>query len=97
MATALRHIKECPVCFEDFDEPKILPCDHTLCKHCLERIKRGIQVKCPVCNALHGADKVRADFRLTQFLDVLKEQKNDDETQEPESSGLLIFSSYIFY
>ena len=28
----------CSVCLDDFKEPKVLPCCHTFCKHCLEKI-----------------------------------------------------------
>ena len=46
----------CPVCFEDFTEPKCLPgCAHNVCKSCLEdivrsqpRSKRGY-IECPIC------------------------------------------------
>ena len=45
----------CPICFEDFKEPKCLPsCAHNVCKSCLEDIirarpsKRGY-VECPIC------------------------------------------------
>ena len=46
----------CPVCFEDFTEPKCLPgCAHNVCKSCLEAIvrsqprsKRGY-IECPIC------------------------------------------------
>ena len=46
----------CPVCFEDFVEPKCLPgCVHNVCKICLEDIvraqpktKRGY-FECPIC------------------------------------------------
>ena len=46
----------CPVCFEDFKEPKCLPgCAHNVCKSCLEdivrtqpRSKRGY-IECPIC------------------------------------------------
>ena len=46
----------CPVCFEDFVEPKCLPsCAHNICKGCLEDIikarvrKSSVHFKCPIC------------------------------------------------
>ena len=30
----------CSVCLDDFKDPKVLPCSHTFCKHCLEKISR---------------------------------------------------------
>ena len=47
----------CPICFEDFNEPKCLPgCAHNVCKSCLENIvhtqkmtEKGGSIECPVC------------------------------------------------
>lgn len=47
----------CPICFEDFNEPKCLPgCAHNVCRSCLENIVRtqkltekGGSIECPVC------------------------------------------------
>ena len=41
---------ECTVCHEHFTFPKLLPCDHLLCRHCLvTRLKSQPEAKCPVC------------------------------------------------
>ena len=32
------HSLRCSVCLDIFKEPKVLPCCHTFCKACLERI-----------------------------------------------------------
>ena len=45
----------CPVCFEDFKEPKCLPnCAHNICKGCLEDIIKARpcnrrHINCPIC------------------------------------------------
>lgn len=43
----------CPICFEEFKEPKSLPnCAHSVCLQCLEKMssERGLAVlECPVC------------------------------------------------
>lgn len=42
----------CPVCLEDFLEPKTLPnCAHNVCKKCLEKIvvAEEKEIRCPVC------------------------------------------------
>ena len=44
---------ECPVCMEEFVDPRVLTCLHSYCKRCLERlVKREGQkysIKCPEC------------------------------------------------
>ena len=42
--------EECSVCHEQFTEPKLLPCGHLLCRHCLlSRLKSQAEAKCPLC------------------------------------------------
>ena len=44
---------ECPVCHEDYTEPKILPCAHLACRNCVISWlgKGGGQAGCPMCRA----------------------------------------------
>ena len=46
-------VRTCSICIEQFKEPKLLPCFHTFCLHCLKHyVKRsanGGTFKCPVC------------------------------------------------
>ena len=60
MATSIQHDLvstveneiSCPICFEDFEEPKCLPnCAHNVCQHCLEEMvkTRVNTIECPVC------------------------------------------------
>lgn len=42
----------CPVCLEEFEEPKCLPsCAHNVCERCLENMvrKNSITISCPQC------------------------------------------------
>lgn len=41
---------ECPVCLVDCKEPKILPCAHILCRHCLVQwMRKSSNAQCPLC------------------------------------------------
>ncbi|KAL4216931.1 hypothetical protein ACF0H5_023391 [Mactra antiquata] len=48
---------ECPICFEQFTSPKVLPCQHTFCLRCLESHHRsnggGNRIRCPECRTEH--------------------------------------------
>ena len=49
---AVEHEISCPVCLDDFEEPKCLPnCAHNVCQHCLEGMVKNRQssIECPVC------------------------------------------------
>ena len=53
-------LTECPVCLDEYKDPKLLPCNHTLCLNCLENLqrtkqkgKKGSHLKCPICNTIH--------------------------------------------
>ncbi|KAL4216934.1 hypothetical protein ACF0H5_023393 [Mactra antiquata] len=49
---------ECPICFDQFTTPKVLPCQHTFCLRCLESHHRsnggGNRVCCPECRTQHN-------------------------------------------
>ena len=52
MVAAVENEISCPVCWEDFEEPKSLPnCAHNVCQLCLEGMekKRNEAIECPVC------------------------------------------------
>ena len=66
-----RHLSECPVCLEVYVDPKVLPCDHSFCADCVQQLKQGSRIKCPLCKVVHDVRRIRADFRLQQFLDAL--------------------------
>lgn len=52
VVAAVENEISCPVCLDDFEEPKCLPnCAHNVCQHCLEGMvkKRQSSIECPVC------------------------------------------------
>ena len=60
MASSLAKMLECPVCFEKMCLPKQLPCGHTFCIVCLNKIaeeKQRNQINCPNCRKTHNLPK----------------------------------------
>ena len=55
--SALKELEQqltCPVCLDIYTNPKILPCHHSFCQHCLEGLTINPQenryfIKCPTC------------------------------------------------
>ena len=64
----------CPVCNEEYSEPKILPCAHRFCRKCLITWfgSAGGNPSCPICKREIGKDGKR--------LVVQKEEKRDRST-----------------
>ena len=75
----------CSVCMSPFTDPKILPCFHTFCLHCLNELQRTSgkhgEITCPECRRKFqvpgsGYPKdLPANFRINSLLDVMAIQK----------------------
>ncbi|KFO31971.1 E3 ubiquitin-protein ligase SH3RF2 [Fukomys damarensis] len=73
---ALLDLLECPVCFEKLDvTAKVLPCQHTFCKPCLQRIfKAHKELRCPECRTLVfcSIEALPANLLLVRLLDGVR-------------------------
>ncbi|XP_068738535.1 E3 ubiquitin-protein ligase TRIM71-like [Montipora capricornis] len=71
----------CPVCMTRFTNPKQLPCLHSFCLHCLQRIQQTSEIRdtisCPECRQnfrIPGNGDLNAfptNFRINSLLDAL--------------------------
>ena len=71
----------CSVCMTTFTEPKILPCLHSFCLHCLNEILRTSgghdMIACPECRrevqvpSSGNLNDLPTNFRMNSLLDVL--------------------------
>ena len=61
---------ECTVCHEHFTLPKLLPCGHLLCRHCLvSRLKSQPEASCPLCRYAIVDPKERKGRSLEDIAD----------------------------
>lgn len=64
-------ILECAICLDSYEEPKVLPCQHTYCRKCLEQLAFGDgrirKVTCPECRRVI---KVRQKARQKQNINI---------------------------
>ena len=80
---ALKKLEEqltCPICFEQFTNPKILPCFHSFCLHCLEGvgpelIEGNRCLRCPTCrspcpNPDNGLTSLPPSFVINNLIEV---------------------------
>ncbi|XP_021557721.1 E3 ubiquitin-protein ligase SH3RF2 isoform X1 [Neomonachus schauinslandi] len=72
----LLDLLECPMCFEKLDvTAKVLPCQHTFCKPCLQRIFRAHkELRCPECRTLVfcSIEALPANLLLVRLLDGVR-------------------------
>ena len=68
----------CPVCLDRYNNPRILPCQHTFCRFpCLQGLinSQTRSIKCPECRSEHrippsGPDGFPSNITLSAFLDL---------------------------
>ncbi|EDO48099.1 predicted protein [Nematostella vectensis] len=67
----------CPICEEEYDDPKRLPCMHTICLGCLESMvpKNALIMKCPIDEQelpmpMGGINALPSDLRIVRLLEV---------------------------
>ena len=61
---------ECTVCHEHFTLPKLLPCGHLLCRHCLVSwLKSQPEASCPLCRCAIVDPKERKGRSLEDIAD----------------------------
>ncbi|XP_071787038.1 E3 ubiquitin-protein ligase TRIM56-like [Asterias amurensis] len=73
---------ECGICFEQYNDPRVLDCLHSFCKICLQKYqstnyKDATMLICPVClkkTQLHEKDvqALKTNFNITRLADQLK-------------------------
>ncbi|NXF25591.1 SH3R2 ligase, partial [Rhodinocichla rosea] len=90
---ALLDLLECPVCFEKLDATaKVLPCQHTFCKPCLQRIlKSQKELRCPECRTLvlGSIEQLPSNLLLIRLLDGVRCGQNVSRFGSVQRSGVL--------
>ena len=83
----------CSVCLDVFTEPKILPCCHTFCLKCLEKIalKKG-ELTCPQCRKNHqvptgGLATLLTDFVATYEVEVMRLKSSERKGKASQVCG----------
>ncbi|XP_078609973.1 uncharacterized protein LOC144881107 [Branchiostoma floridae x Branchiostoma japonicum] len=86
----------CQICLDDFKQPKMLPCLHTFCQPCLERLletQRPAKLSCPTCRQdvplpENGVQGLKANFLVGKLHDILQQQrKGNGKTSELRAEG----------
>ena len=74
----------CAICLCRYDHPKVLPCLHSYCKGCLEKLAKTEtqtrpqqQLTCPQCKEVHqippqGIDAFKTYFTMNNLIELLR-------------------------
>ena len=87
----------CPICYQLFNNPKYLPCHHSYCEQCLEKMQVQSKIICPECRKeaiipAGGVKDLPNNFFFNRMVDELvlkrkvegKEEVKCDECDEDE-------------
>lgn len=84
---SLLDLLECAVCLERLDTTaKVLPCQHTFCRRCLESIVCSRhELRCPECRILVGCgvDELPANILLVRLLDGIRQRPRSAAASPP--------------
>ena len=105
----LKKEAECPLCLDTLKKPKTLPCLHSFCLECLDKLanfaRRQLEttIKCPVCLTSFQIPEgdtfagLPASFHLNRLVDVLALGGESAEAQKCTScEGKNAATSYCF-
>lgn len=76
----LQELLECPICMNLFDNPLVLPCQHTFCKKCIislqqnDTTNRNNTIDCPICREKHklqnGIEGLSANYTMKRLIEL---------------------------
>ncbi|XP_053670084.1 E3 ubiquitin-protein ligase SH3RF3 [Anopheles nili] len=87
----LNDLLECSVCLERLDSSsKVLPCQHTFCRKCLEEIVASHQeLRCPECRVLVEVriDELPPNVLLMRILEGMKTAELNNQNSSQAANG----------
>ncbi|XP_065908129.1 tripartite motif-containing protein 2-like [Dysidea avara] len=77
----------CPVCYQLFKNPKYLPCYHSYCEECLEKMVVQSKITCPECRQeavvpAGGVKELASNFFINCMVDELVLQRKVEGEEE---------------
>ncbi|XP_071817493.1 uncharacterized protein [Apostichopus japonicus] len=98
---------KCPVCLDQFNEPKQLPCLHRFCNGCLRTVIQASHdgtIECPLCKQRcripkDGLDGFKTDFHMKSMLEFIELHKSLEKKDLKQCVSCLkhvVCSAYCF-
>jgi len=77
----------CPICYQLFKNPKYLPCYHSYCEECLEKMVVQSKITCPECRQeavvpVGGVKELANNFFINRMVDELVLQRKVEGEEE---------------
>ena len=71
----------CPICYQLYKDPKVLPCQHSYCRECLSKLEKDKQVTCPECRKVAQVEELKTNFFINRLVDdcILKRKVEGEE------------------
>ncbi|XP_069069349.1 tripartite motif-containing protein 59 isoform X2 [Pleurodeles waltl] len=92
----------CCICYNLYEDPRVLPCSHTFCRSCLESVVQSssnysiwrpirLPLKCPTCRSIAelpptGIGALPANFALRAIIEKYSKENNQDILTCPDHS-----------
>ena len=84
----LHDLLECSICQEQYKDPKILPCQHSFCKECLDKLPQEEQtLKCPICREPSKLCLIKPSLIINKLLEELNKGKESHRPTEDTNAG----------
>lgn len=88
----LAHELSCPICFQLFADPVVLPCGHNYCRGCIEATANtAVKIdsrapQCPECRQeFHNVETLQRNFKLCSIIEGFKASRGRPcEDRAPE-------------
>ncbi|KAL3307936.1 Tripartite motif-containing protein 2, partial [Cichlidogyrus casuarinus] len=100
----LRDMITCPIDYQEFDDPRMLPCGHVYCRNCLDRYLEKIHkldarghkiLECPVCRKQitidphKGASSLNPSFNHNKLISFVKKYfDHQDDAKQHETEDV---------
>ncbi|XP_072297128.1 nuclear factor 7, ovary-like [Eucyclogobius newberryi] len=94
----LAQLLTCPVCQDIFKDPRQLPCGHSFCLTCVQRmVTSGVPFRCPDCRADFGlVVEIQNNYTLSGIAEEYRSKGNEKEEKNvycdccPDNSTLAV-------
>ncbi|XP_035675481.1 E3 ubiquitin-protein ligase TRIM56-like [Branchiostoma floridae] len=95
-----REFLVCQICLDDYRQPKVLPCLHTFCRRCLERmVGNKTKICCPTCRQIstyqyeNGIAGLKDNFFVGKLHDMVRNATHREEAPERRSASRAVCRS----